>query len=340
MRPITDFQIHIVETGSSTWAIAALLAPWSVGTNEFIPWFNRFAALNGYPTALYPGQALFVDPTAFPPKPEVGATPVTPPVVVPPIEEPPVVVPPVVTPPVNSDTRDGWNLTHNIDFEKNDGFELRKEAQSNDESYNLPENVSFGSDGLTLLCKRQDYKGLKYTTADVLAKHKTVGNYFRSEMACTLPTEEGQWPGLWFRPSNHADGEIDLVEIWPSFWNGVPVMHSTLHSEYGATHKQEGAKLLYSKLPNPDPKAEHMWMVEKTEGRIRFECDGVLIYEWNRKNFNPTLKGWWDRIFEDPAKRWYPRYTTQMGGKHAGEPKPDWTQSIMKVRYCKVWEPK
>lgn len=301
-RAVGEYLIRVVGKGETLWGIARDIDPDRHATT-----FQALGALNGWPHTIHPGQALLIDPAWFP---------------------------------VDDTHRDGWLLVHDIGFEVDDGYELRQETQSNDASYNLPRNAIFGPDGLRLIAKRESAGGRAYTSADVLGKHTPVPNYFRAEVVAKLPTEYGQWPcPLWFRPTNSPDGEIDVVETWPAFWDGEPVMWSAIHSEYGTTHRQENARLLFSALPNPDPADFHLWSVEKTPGRMRFECDGVLIYEWERSTFNASLAGWWDRIFEVAGRRWYPRYTVQVGGPHAKEPLPDWQESEMVVRSFRAWEP-
>ena len=47
----------------------------------------------------------------------------------------------------------GWVSFYDSTFEKNDGWTLRQETQSNDNSYNTPKNVLFG-DGMTIVSVR------------------------------------------------------------------------------------------------------------------------------------------------------------------------------------------
>lgn len=233
----------------------------------------------------------------------------------------------------------GWVTLYDSTFGVDDGWTKNQETQSNDNSYNTPANVSFGSRGMVLLSKRQNMGGRPYTTADVLGRHIAVPNYFRAEVTATLPTDYGQWPcPLWFRPLNGNDGEIDVVETWPHDWNGVPRLYVTLHDKY-SNNRKEGARLDYSKLPNPDPAVPHTYVVEKVKDRITFSVDGVTVYSWEKATINPKFKLWFDTIFENPDRTWYPRMTTQMGEPNARDPKPEWNQSEMIIHRLRIFKP-
>lgn len=240
----------------------------------------------------------------------------------------------------------GWRLLYDSDFSSNDGWQARQETQSNDNSYNHPDNVEYESRGMVIHGRRENRGGRSYTSGDVTGQHIAVPNYFRAEVTATLPTESGMWPcPLWFRPLSHGDdGEIDVCETWPYDWGSNPRMYSTIWENYD-TKRKENAGLSYSSLSNSDPAASHTYTVEKTHRRMRFECDGVLIYEWNDSNFNPTLRSWYDSIYEIPGRTWYPRMTLQIGAGNQGtagnnaEPDPDWQHSEVVIHKLKIYEP-
>lgn len=238
------------------------------------------------------------------------------------------------------DIPDGWAVLHDVTFDKNDGWELRSETQSNDNSYNTPKNAVFGTpEGLHLIGRRETLGGRPYTSADILGKHLRTPNYFRAEVTGTAPTEYGMWPCLlWFRPLTHGDsGEIDVMETWPYDWNGVPRLYSTLWENY-TTKRKENARLDYSKLPNPDPAAVHTYAVEKVKDRITFSVDGVTVYSWEKPTMNATVKSWYDSVYEIPGREWYPRITLQIGGSNAKEPKPEWRESKITVQRLRIFK--
>lgn len=237
-----------------------------------------------------------------------------------------------------SQNPEGWTPLYDSLFEKNDGWTMRQETQSNDNSYNTPKNVLFGK-GMTILGKRETLGGRPYTSGDALGQHIRVPNYFRAEVTATLPVEYGQWPcPLWFRPLTHGDsGEIDVCETWPFDWNGVPRMYATVWENY-TTKRKENARLDYSKLPNPDPSAPHTYIVEKVKDRITFYVDGVTVYSWEKSRMNTTMRSWYDSVYEIPGREWYPRITLQIGGSSAKEPRSEWTQSEMVIHRLRIFK--
>lgn len=233
---------------------------------------------------------------------------------------------------------EGWAVLYDSTFEKNDGWSLRSETQSNDNSYNTPNNVLFGK-GMTVVGRRESVGGRPYTSGDALGRHIRTPNYFRAEVTATLPVEYGQWPcPLWFRPLTHGDsGEIDVCETWPFDWNGVPRMYTTVWENY-TTKRKENARLDYSKLPNPDPAEPHTYAVEKVKGRITFSVDGVTVYSWEKGRMNPTMASWYDSVYEIAGREWYPRITLQIGGSNAKEPRADWKQSEMVIHRLRIFK--
>lgn len=233
---------------------------------------------------------------------------------------------------------EGWAVLYDSTFEKNDGWSLRSETQSNDNSYNTPNNVLFGK-GMTVVGRRESVGGRPYTSGDALGRHIRTPNYFRAEVTATLPTEYGQWPcPLWFRPLTGGDsGEIDVCETWPFDWNGVPRMYATVWENY-TTKRKENARLDYSKLPNPDPAAPHTYAVEKVKGRITFSVDGVTVYSWEKGRMNATMASWYDSVYEIAGREWYPRITLQIGGSNAKEPRADWKQSEMVIHRLRIFK--
>lgn len=240
----------------------------------------------------------------------------------------------------SNQTPKGWTLLHDVRFDKNDGWELRQETQSNDNSYNSARNAVFGNpDGLHLIGRRETEGKRPYTSADILGKHLRTPNYFRAEVTGTAPTEYGMWPCLlWFRPLTHGDsGEIDVMETWPFDWNGTPRLYSTVWENY-TTKRKENARLDYSKLPNPDPSAVHTYVVEKVRDRISFFVDGVTVYSWEKSKMNPTMRSWYDSVYEILEREWYPRITLQIGGPNAKEPKPEWRESKITVQRLRIFK--
>lgn len=226
-----------------------------------------------------------------------------------------------------------WTSIYSTNFSVDDGWTIKQETQSNDNSYNHPDNVEFGSRGLVIAGRREERGGRPFTTGDVLGRHITVPNYFAATCTVTLPTDYGMWPGaLWFRPLNSPHGEVDMCETWTYDWPPARLWVS-VHQDYSQTPRHVTAPLDYSMLPNPDPAAPHTYTVEKTPGRINFAVDGVRAYCWERgAKWSGTLRigplpDWWDLHMEDPDKTWYPRACLQLGGPETPDPLPEWSES-------------
>lgn len=241
----------------------------------------------------------------------------------------------------------GWQLLYSTTFATNDGWTLRQETQNNDNSYNHPDNVEFGPNGLTIIGRRENRGGRPYTSGDIQGLHVRVPNYFRAEIVATVPTDYGMWPApLWFRPQDgYPHGEIDVCETWPHSWPtaryGV-----ALHRDYSLTPRLASAYLDYSMLANADPAAEHTYTVVKTERRIEFLCDGVRAYcwenntPWSGANRIGSVPDWYDAYFETPEREWYPRINLQIGSgpdNQAPNPEETWMQSEINVRSLKIW---
>lgn len=236
-----------------------------------------------------------------------------------------------------------WTLIYESTFATNDGWVARTESQANDDSYNTPDNVSYGSRGMVILGRRESLNGKPFTTADVLGQHVTVPNYFRADVVATLPTDYGMWPcPLWLRPLNGSVGEIDLSETWTYDWNGNPRSYSTIHDDY-ANKRHESGMLPYSALPNPDPAAPHTYTCIKTQGRMEFLIDGVRVYCWQAgASWSGTQRiggtpSWYDSVMEVPGRTWYPRMTLQLGGPNTDDPLPEWQESEVIIHSLHIY---
>lgn len=170
-------------------------------------------------------------------------------------------------------------------------------------SYDLPRNVEFTEEGLVIWGKREQQGSRSWTTGDARGFGHPIPNYAKVVATGTTPFNAGLWPALmWLRPLDSADGEIDLIEV---FGNQEDRFTSTIHSEYGPTHKQLQGGTKLSALANPDPTAEHTYVMEKTPDRIVISVDGVVMLNAGPDDVPAGFD--WDRIFERPGAQWYPR---------------------------------
>lgn len=234
-----------------------------------------------------------------------------------------------------------WALLHDVDLADPTGWSLRNETQSNDNSRNLPANVTFGPEGMRIVGKREPGYNRPYTSGDALGRGYELPNYFRVEVTGRGPHERGLWPCvLWLRPGNNSDGEIDLMENF----GAQPRVKATLHNEYGTTHKMIHGQLRWD---TPEiaaagpPDGLHTYVCEKTPGRILITIDGVTLMDVGPDDAPAGFD--WVRIFETPSRTWYPRVTLQLGCGTAnptcatGQPADTFTQTDMLVTSLKMW---
>lgn len=252
----------------------------------------------------------------------------------------------VPPPPPPADVQ--WRAYYSTRFRDLAGWTPMRETQGNDNSVNLPDNVlpaSFGDGtGLTLRGRREAGYPRPYTSGEIVGRDSRtkVPNYFRAEVTGTVPDAAGVWPCLlWFRPANHPDGEIDVMEYFGGLYAGddrrVAV---TMHNEYGPTHRSVQRQVYWSQLPRSRITAMHRYTIEKTPGRVRVWVDDDTAHA---VNFYPDDAAWWDRIMENPRRTWWPRITLQVGEgavtRAVGEPEPGWQESRMTVRSLRLWVP-
>lgn len=246
-------------------------------------------------------------------------------------------VPTPVDPPIDPVT--GWTLDLDDEFTGLDRSVWRVrdlQAYTKDDAMVMARNVTIDSGSLRLQAKHETVGTRDYTSADL----DTYGlysmpNYFRLEVRAKVPFEQGMWAApIWIRPADSSAGEIDPIETYGSE-AARPIIHQTIHTEYGATHRQTHFQKPFDYVGG-DPLDWHTYTVEKTPGKIVMWVDGVLISE-----FSPATTSWYDTYYE-AGKRWSLRSSLQVGG---GQGLPDGTtdwapdKTAMLVDYVKTWVP-
>jgi hypothetical protein len=234
-----------------------------------------------------------------------------------------------------------WKLDLNEDFDSlpSNIWNIKNNASaSNEDSYLLAANTSVGGGVLRIQGKLQSAGGRSYTSGYVDTNGKySVPNYFRAEVRAKVPFEQGMWAApLWFRPAGGGNGEIDMVETLGNE-KAKPTFHQTIHTEYGATHKQAAFTKLFSSVGSASATAWHTYTMEKTPGRITMWVDGVKTSE-----FTPANPSWYDKYYEI-GQRWNLRVNLQIGGTWGGKPNSttNWSgdNTAMQVDYIKTWVP-
>jgi len=150
-------------------------------------------------------------------------------------------------------------------------------------------NARMEKGNLVIEARKEDYKGMKYTSARLLSKGKADWKYGRMEIRARLPRGLGTWPAIWMLNSVPNmnwpdDGEIDIME----------------HVGYdpGLIHGSVHCKKYY-----------HVINTQKTDTiRVNDCMDEFHVYslEWNAENIS---------IFVDQKK--YFVFTNEHSGKDA-----------------------
>lgn len=161
---------------------------------------------------------------------------------------------------------------------------------NNEQQYYRAENATVGGGYLTITAKREDYGGMRYTSARIKTQGKAFFTYGRIEARMRLPGITGSWPAFWMLPENLYQGRG-----WP--WNGeIDIMEnrgnqpyeylSTLHtgnenqSDWWSCQFSSGDHRLSSSVTD-----WHVYGVDWQEDHISFYVDGVTFftvysYQW------------------------------------------------------------
>ncbi len=233
----------------------------------------------------------------------------------------------------------GWALDINEEFNTLDPnrWNVRDRTyNSNEDSYLLAANTRVRDGVLVIEGRRESAGGRQYTSGYVdTNRHYSVPNRFRAEIRARVPMQQGLWAApLWFRPTDGSGGEIDLVETYGRE-AARPLVHQTIHTDYGAQHRQSALTYPFARLGDPAGTGWHTYVVEKTPGRIVMTVDGVTTATW--RSGDPD---WFNKYYE-AGKRWNLRINMQIGGSYGGKPdaSTDWSRATMAVDYLRTWVP-
>lgn len=214
-------------------------------------------------------------------------------------------------------------------------FEVKEMSPDREHGRNMRRNALFGPEGLRLFGRRERVgtgdSARDYSSADVLARHVPLDNYFRltvvARMSKAVP---GFWPcPIWLRPANGTHGEIDGFERFgPDPW-----VKATLHEAYAKNLRYNGPGRDWRKETTPE--GDHTFVIEKTPGRILVLMDGTVLADFRRDQAPAGFD--WDGLYEVPARTWYTRFTIQIGfgnrtSSKVGLPPADWAVSEVLVK--------
>lgn len=232
----------------------------------------------------------------------------------------------------------GWTFQEDVDLSDSSRWTLETGQSSNTSSYDIPSNVSFGGDGLTVRGAEEKRSSAAYTSGDAKGLDIKIPNYSRVEVVGSVPYGPGLWPALmWLRPLDSAHGEIDLMEVFGD--DARPA--ATIHNEYGSTHRSLQGSVRWENLPNSDPTGVHTYVMEKTPNRIVISVDGHVMLDAGPEDVRPGFD--WNAIFERPGATWYPRVTLQIGCPPLdllcgiGLPIGGWQGGAINLQSLKIW---
>jgi beta-glucanase (GH16 family) len=102
------------------------------------------------------------------------------------------------------------------------GYNVGGHGWGNDEleyyTKNRLENARVENGMLTIEARKEDYKGMNYTSARLVTRSKGDWLFGRVEVRAKLPKGKGTWPAIWMLSSDWAyggwpeSGEIDIME--------------------------------------------------------------------------------------------------------------------------------
>jgi beta-glucanase (GH16 family) len=152
---------------------------------------------------------------------------------------------------------------------------------NNELQYYRRENATVENGQLVITAKREDFGGMRYTSARMKTQGRRNFRYGKIEARIALPTGSGLWPAFWMLGSNissvgwPACGEIDVME----HVNSNNVAHGTIHWQ-----ADNGQYASYGGSRSTNVNAYHVYTIEWDSQRIRWFVDGAQYHEVNIAN--------------------------------------------------------
>jgi beta-glucanase (GH16 family) len=217
------------------------------------------------------------------------------------------------------------------------GYDVGKHGWGNDElefyTYKRPENARVENGKLTIETIKEDYQGMRFTSARLVSLPKNDLLYGRIEIRAKLPAGRGSWPAGWMLSRDWAygawpeSGEIDLIE---HVGFDMDVNHVSVHSlaYYWKKGTQKTALYKVDKIDS----TFNTYAIEWRPNRIdAFVGDSLYFSCYNEQN------GWQTWPFDKP---FYLILNTAVGGSWGGERGVDenvWPQKF-EIDYVRVYK--
>ncbi|MGC4034824.1 MAG: glycoside hydrolase family 16 protein [Chitinophagaceae bacterium] len=184
-----------------------------------------------------------------------------------------------------------WKMVWNDEFDytglpdpKKWGYDVGGDGWGNHEleyyTNSRTENARVENGMLTIEARKEDYQGMKYTSARLVTKGKGDWQYGKIEVKAKLPKGLGTWPAIWMLASTPVlnwpdDGEIDIMEH-VGYDQGI--IHGTIHcKKYNHTIGTQKS----ATIPVPNcSEAFHVYSMEWDKDSLRIGIDGNNYFQF------------------------------------------------------------
>lgn len=176
----------------------------------------------------------------------------------------------------------GWQLVWQDEFNGSIGPDWVFETGTgsggwgnNELEYYRRENASIENGNLVITARREDFGGMRYTSARMKTQGKRDFRYGRIEARIKMPSALGLWPAFWMLGSNinqvgwPASGEIDVME----HVNTDPDVYGTAHWQAA-----DGSYASYGGHTAANVTGYHVYAVEWDANFIRWFVDGTQYH--------------------------------------------------------------
>lgn len=186
----------------------------------------------------------------------------------------------------------GWSLVWSDEFDGNGlpdpgkwGYDVGGSGWGNGEAQYYTEgrieNARVENGRLVIEARRENFGGMKYTSARLVTRNKGDWTYGRMQVRALLPGGRGTWPAVWMLPTDwrHGgwpdSGEIDIMEH-VGFDPGN--VHGTVHTK--SFNHMIGTQKGGTTWVGDATSAFHDYVVEWNPSRIDFYVDGHRYYSF------------------------------------------------------------
>jgi len=199
---------------------------------------------------------------------------------------------------------------------------------------------SYVSDGtLKIVARREDFQGMRYTSARLSSKHKKDWLYGRTEVRARLPLGGGSWCALWMLPTDWAygpwpkSGEIDILE---HVGNYAGQAHASVHTTWYNFKNTDPLAGAWTNQTCSQVEEWRVYSLEWTASQLQFFVDNKEFFTYANNG-----NGWEDWPFD---KLFHMMLNVAVGGSWGGHGRGVHEQSftgsgqILEIDYVRVYE--